>query len=47
MRLQPLAVLVLSLSMSQLAHAAMPEKDLAKGQDHSLVTRFQGSKLVG
>lgn len=47
MRLQPLAVFVLSLSMAQLAHAAMPEKDLAKGQDHSLVTRFQGSKLVG
>jgi OOP family OmpA-OmpF porin len=50
MRIKPFAALVLSLAFAQLAQAApavMPEKDTAKGQDHSLLTRFQGSKLVG
>lgn len=50
MRLKLVAALVVSLTFAQLAAAApavMPEKDPAKGQDHSLVTRFQGSKLVG
>lgn len=47
MRLQLAAALVLSVSCTQLAHAQMPDKDTVKGQDHSLVTRFQGAKLVG
>lgn len=47
MRLHPVAALALSLSFAPLAYAAMPEKDTAKGQDHSLVSRFQGAKLVG
>ncbi len=47
MRLHLAAALVLSVSFTHLAHAQMPDKDTVKGQDHSLVTRFQGSKLVG
>ncbi len=47
MRINQTATLVLSLTFAQLAHGKMPEKDTAKGQDHSLVSRFQGSKLVG
>lgn len=50
MRLKQIAALVLSLTFAHLAYAAapaMPDKDTAKGQDHSLLTRFQGSKLVG
>lgn len=47
MRIGNAAALVLSLTFVQLAHAKMPEKDMVKGQDHSLVSRFQGSKMVG
>lgn len=47
MRLHHAAAFALSLSFIPMAHAAMPEKDTAKGQEPALVTRFQGSKLVG
>jgi OOP family OmpA-OmpF porin len=47
MRLHPAAALAFSLSFIPLAHAAMPEKDTVKGQEPALVTRFQGSKMVG
>jgi OOP family OmpA-OmpF porin len=47
MRFKLAAALVLSFTVTQSASAKMPEKDTAKGQDHSLVSRFQGSKLVG
>jgi OOP family OmpA-OmpF porin len=41
------AVLLVALGLTQLAHAKMPEKDTVKGQEPSLVTRFQGAKMVG
>lgn len=47
MRFNQTAALVIAFVSAQLAHAKMPEKDTAKGQDPSLVSRFQGSKLVG
>ncbi len=48
MRLSQAAAFVVTLSLAPLAQAAkMPEKDSAKGQEPSLVTRFQGSKMVG
>ncbi len=47
MRFTLAAALVLSLTFTQSASAKMPEKDTVNGQDHSLVSRFQGAKLVG
>ena len=47
MRLNQASALALSLTVALAANAKMPEKDTVKGQDHSLVSRFTGSKLVG
>ncbi len=47
MRYRHAAVLAFSLGFLPFAHASMPAKDTAKGQEPALVTRFQGSKLVG
>ncbi|MFL6658400.1 MAG: DUF4892 domain-containing protein [Massilia sp.] len=47
MRLQFAAALVSSIFIATVAQAKMPEKDTVVGQDHSLVSRFQGSKMVG
>jgi outer membrane protein OmpA-like peptidoglycan-associated protein len=33
-------------AFAPLAHAQMPPKDTAKGQDHPLLSRFEGSKMV-
>jgi OOP family OmpA-OmpF porin len=47
MRLHCVAALVVSLTVVPLAHAKMIEKDTVQGQDHSLLSRFQGAKMVG
>jgi OOP family OmpA-OmpF porin len=47
MRLLLAAALVSSLSIAHAAPAKMPVKDTVTGQDHSLVSRFQGAKMVG
>jgi outer membrane protein OmpA-like peptidoglycan-associated protein len=33
-------------ALAPLAHAQMPPKDTAKGQDHPLLSRFEGAKMV-
>lgn len=47
MRVNQAAALIVSLACAQLAHGKMPEKDTVKGEDPGLLSRFQGSKLVG
>lgn len=48
MRMLRTVGLVLCLGMSTLAYGKMPAEDTVKGaQDHPLVSRFEGSKLVG
>jgi OOP family OmpA-OmpF porin len=46
MRLNQGAALAVSLTLAQLAQGAMVPNDTVKGQDPSLVTRFQGAKMV-
>jgi len=41
------AAFVSTLFLSQLAQAKMPERDIVGAQDHSLLSRFQGAKIVG